>query len=190
MRKSKFATLAAALLPGLVLTLAACSSSSKSLPGAVAIESFTVTARVESVDEAKRQVILATADGRRAAYRVSKDVVNFNQIKPGDTVSATVTEELAVFVRKSDAPPSEEESAAVALAPIGAKPGGVVSDTIELKARITFVDQWNHKVRLQLPDDTIRNVSVAKSIDLSNVQVGDNVVVRLTEALALLVEKP
>jgi hypothetical protein len=65
--------------------------------------------------------------------------VNFAKIQVGDTVKATVTEEVAVYIG-SGAPPSAVAGSGVALAPVGAKPGGVLVDTMQVTAKVNTVD--------------------------------------------------
>ncbi len=59
----------------------------------------------------------------------------------------------------------------VALAPVGAKPGGVVVETSQVTVKVTAVDAKNHKVIFQLPDGTTKRVKVGKKVDLSIVRL-------------------
>ena len=154
------------------------------------VETAGMTATVTAIDKLNRRITLVAPDGRRATYKVSKDVINFDQIRVGDRVKATVTEELAVFLRKAGTPPGAGEDAEIALAPKGAKPGGVVAETAEVTARIVAVDAMSRRVTLQFVDGSTKTVRVNPNIDLVNVAPGDAVTVRITEALAVLVEKP
>jgi hypothetical protein len=158
--------------------------------GAAIIDTFTMTAKVTAIDATKRKLTLTTPDGKRATYKAGPDVINFNQIKIGDQVKAMVTEELAVFLRKDGTPPSVGEAGAVALAPKGAKPGVLMADTVELTAQITAIDAKSRKATLQFVDGSTKQLKVGKDADLTRVKPGDAVTVRVTEALALLVEKP
>jgi hypothetical protein len=157
---------------------------------AIVVDTITATATVTAVDPAKRTVTLRNPDGTTSMYKVGKDVINFDQIKVGDQVKATLVESLAVAIRKPGEPPSAAESRTVALAPKGAKPGGIVVDTAELTATIRAIDPTKRTVTLMGPAGNERTLKVGPDIDLTKLQVGDNVVVRYTEALALLVEKP
>ena len=49
-------------------------------------------------------------------------------------------EEVALFVRKADAPPSATEGQAMELAPKGSMPGGLVVDTLEIKATVEDIN--------------------------------------------------
>jgi len=116
-------------------------------------------------------------------------VVNFNQIKVRDMVRVTITQKLAVNLRKEAQPESAGVAATVVLAPKGAAPGGVVAATSEVTATVTSVDAQSRKVTLQFVDGTSETVQVGKSIDFSKVNPGDSVTARLTESIAIAVER-
>jgi carbon starvation protein CstA len=191
-------TLAAALLP-VLFTLASCASKPpppseettviESRDGAAIVETFQGTATVAAINFDTRKVTLLFSDARQATYKADKQVVNFDQIKVGDQVKATVIEELAVFLRKGEPRPSTGVGAAVALTPLGARPGIVVADSTEVTATVTAVDTKARTVRLQFLDGTRKTVKVGKSVDLTKVRPGDGVTAQLTEAVAIVVEK-
>jgi hypothetical protein len=156
--------------------------------GAIIVDSFTVTATVTGIDAPKRDVTLVTQNGRKTTYKAGPEVVNFAQIRVGDQVKAVLTEEVAVFIG-SGAPPSAIAGVGVALAPVGAKPGGVMVDTKQMTAKVTAVDAKKHKVTFELPDGTSKTVKAGKKVDLSNVKIGDNVTIQVGEGLAITVEK-
>jgi hypothetical protein len=180
-----------------LLGLASCSSTRSDDPsaahetpaGAIAVDTFTVRATVAGIDAATHKLTLVTPDGKKAVYKAGPDVINFNQIQVGDQVKATVTEEFAVFIRKPGTPVNASAAAAVALAPKGAMPGGIMTDTYEATAKITAVDAKDRKVTLQFLGGS-KTLTVGKKVDLGELKVGDEVTVQVAEALALIVEKP
>mgnify|MGYP002683121108 CR=1 FL=1 len=106
------------------------------------------------------------------------------------SVDGTVTEALAVFLRPQGTPPSVGEGTAVALAPKGAMPGGMVATTSEVTARVVSVDAASRHVTLQLPDGRKRTVSVNPRINPTKVAPGNAVTVQVADALAISVERP
>ena len=190
-----------ALAPIATLGLSSCSSTSegegatlvaaeKGVPGGVMVETYQTTATVTGIDAATRKVTLVGQDGKKTEFKAGPEVVNFNQIQVGDQVKATVTEQLVVFMA-TDAPPQDQGAAAmVALAPVGAKPGGLVADTIQIKAKVVEINTKKHKATLEFPDGSKKTVAVRKDVDLAQRKVGEEVVIRCTEALAISVEKP
>jgi hypothetical protein len=191
----------AALLPALALVLssyggpatayaASTGDQTRTMGAVIATETTTTTATVQAIDPANRTVTLRSPDGTTSMYKVGKEAINFDEIKVGDQVKATLVESLAVAIRKTGEPPSAGESQTVALAPKGARPGGIIVDTAQLTARVTAVDMAKRTVTLVGPAGNRQTLKVGPNIDLTKVQPGDNVVVRYTEALALMVEKP
>ncbi len=156
--------------------------------GAIIVDTFTATAKVTAIDAAKRKVTLVTPSGSKSTYVCGPEVVNFGQIQVGDLVKATVTEEVAIFIG-SGAPPSAMVGSSVALAPVGAKPGAMMVNTAQVTAKVTAVDANKRRVTFELPDGASKTVKVGKKVDLSAVQIGDNVTVQMSEGLALTVEK-
>jgi Cu/Ag efflux protein CusF len=76
------------------------------------------------------------------------------------------------------------------LAPIGAKPGGVTANTEEITAKVKAINLKHRKATLQFPDGTSHTFTVRPDVDMTKHAVGDEVVIRATEAVAISVEKP
>ncbi len=191
----------AALLPAVMLALTSCSSTHKTeksttavyqqgVPGGIIVETYKKTATVTAIDAASRKVTLVTPDGRKETFKAGPEVINFDQIRIGDQVKATVTEQLAVYMAKDNPPASEGAAALVALAPKGAKPGGLMANTVQVIAKVTAIDLKHHKATLSFADGTTKTVAVRKDVDLTQRQIGEEVVIRCTEAMAIAVEKP
>jgi hypothetical protein len=160
-------------------------------PGAIVAESVTLEATVVSVDAAKRTVTIKSADGVTKTFKVGKEVKNFDQIKAGDKVKTTFFESIAVFVRKSNEKASASEATTVGVAPLGAKPGVFAVDTFEITAKVQEIDVKKRIVTLKGPEGNVRAFKVDKSVEnLDKVKAGDELVVRVTDAVAIAVEKP
>jgi hypothetical protein len=160
-------------------------------PGAVVVETMTTTATVDAIDAAKRAVTLKFTDGKTQTYKMGPEVRNFDQIKVGDQVKATYAESIAVFVRKSNEKPSADEVQTVRVAPKGAKPGILMTDTFEVTAKVEAIDYKKRTVTLKGPEGNTRTVPVDKRVkNFKSVKVGDEVVMRMTDAMAIYVEKP
>jgi len=177
---------------GTAATASREASTQRGVPGGTVIDTYQITAKVAEVDHAKRTYTLETADGRRTPYKAGPEVINFDQVRVGDRVKATVTDALVVRVRdKGEAATSADgETGVIAVTPRGAKPGVLMADTIEVTTRVKSVDLANHKATLEYPDGGIRTVSVRPDVKLSSADVGREVVIRSTEAVAIKVEKP
>ena len=159
-------------------------------PGAVVVEVVKATAKVTAVDAAKRTVTLEM-DGKSKTITCGPEVKNFDQIKVGDQLKVTFVEALAVYLQKAGAPAGGEEVKTVTLAPKGSKPGVLVTDTIVLKAKIDAVDAKKGTVTITTPAGETKTMKVDKKVKgLKALKKGDDIVVRYTEALAIVVEAP
>lgn len=159
-------------------------------PAAIAVMTSTATARVQSVDPSGRKLILRMPDGTTKSLKVDREVRNFDRIKAGDQVKATYMEELAVYLGRSGAPAEAREMRTVNLAPKGAKPGVIVAETVEIRAKVAAMDREKRMVTLIDPAGQTKSVKVSKNVNLHNVKLGDDVVALHTEAMAVSVEKP
>jgi ABC-type Fe3+-hydroxamate transport system substrate-binding protein len=192
------------LAPAAMLALVSCSSNSSTpagltsssavyqpgVPGGVMVDTFKITATVTGIDATNRKVTLVTQEGKKTTVKCGPEVINFDQIRVGDQLKVAVTEELAVSMAPEGAPPSDGGVTAVVLAPKGAKPGGIVANTVQVTATVKAIDLKHHKATLEFPDGTTKTVAVRKDVDLTQRQVGEKVSIRTTETLAILVEKP
>jgi len=159
-------------------------------PGGVVVEAVSVTATVDAIDKEKRMVTLKFADGRTRSLKLGPEARNFDQIAVGDQVKATYAESVAIGVRKSDEKPAASQTRTVKVAPKEAKPGVIVADTTEITAKVEAIDYAKWTVDLKGPEGNVRTFAVDKSVKkFKNVKKGDEVVVRVTEALAIVVEK-
>jgi Cu/Ag efflux protein CusF len=183
------------LVMGAVLGLTSCKKSGSgqggsAAPAAITAVEVTATATVEAVDPANRTVTLRLADGTTHTYNLAKDVTNLNQINAGDRVKATVIESMAVYVRKAGTPPEAAERSTVTLAPKGQKPGMIAADTLEVTDKIAAIDIANRTITLQGTGGKPQTLTVGPNVNLANLKKGDDVVVRYTQGLAVLVETP
>ena len=188
------------LLPAVVAVVAvvACSKShnetgtasrSASEPVALAIDTVTATDTVRAVDYKTRTVTLESPNGATETYHALPNMVNFDQIHIGDKVRATVTDALAVSVRKAGTPPNVGDTVAVALAPKGAKPGMFVANTQEATSKVVDVNRATRTITLAELAGGPKTVKLGPDVNVSDLKKGDDVVVRYTDALALYVEK-
>lgn len=160
------------------------------VPGGIFIETYEGNGTITAIDQEKRTFTMVRPDGTEGTFKARPEMINFPQLRVGDKVKATLTDEMVVFVRKKDAAAVDGAASAVVLAPKGAKPGGIVADTVQVTAIVQAVDLEHHKATLKFPDGSTKTISVRPDVELSPASVGTEVVIRKTQALALSVEKP
>ena len=158
------------------------------VPGGVIVETIKINATVVAVDTTNRAVTVAVPDGRQKVIGCGPEVVNFGQIRVGDQVNAMITSELVLALTTTDMP--TVEAGLAALAPRGAKPGGVMTQTQEYTATIAYVNRSRREVTLLLPDDSKRTFTVRPDVDLTERKPGQQVAIRVSVAVAIEVSKP
>ena len=193
-----------AMLLTALITLSACTTASppppaagagtvayaEGVPGGVMVNTVDMSARVTAIDTANRKVTLLGPDGDKVTVKVGPEAVNFDQIRVGDLVNATVTEALVVYLDEEGASPPDGSAAMVALAPKGAQPAGLVAETTQVTATVKTIDPTNRTATLQFEDGSSQTFPVRNDIDLSRRKVGEKVVFQVTEMIAISVEKP
>jgi hypothetical protein len=160
------------------------------LKKATVVETLRATATVTAIDPDTRKITLTMKDGQQTKFKAGPDVRNFDQIHVGDQVVVTAAQAVALSLRPPGTPPNAEETAAVAVAPEGAKPGVLMAETSEVTAKITALDPQRHTATLKFEDGTTQKVKCGKDVNFSNVKVGDDVTGRVTDALLIKVERP
>ncbi len=160
------------------------------VPGGVIVQTHELTATVIAVQKASRKVTLLGTGGIKETIQVGPDVVNFDQIRVGDRLKVEVTQELIVGLAAPGESSEELSAAVVALAPEGAKPGGIMAETTQLTATIKEIDREKRTATLQFDDGSSRVFPVRKDVDLGKRKVGEKVVFSATGMVALSVQKP
>lgn len=158
--------------------------------GAAAIAGATAVATVEAIDAEKRLVTLKGPQGNSRTIHLGKECINFNQIKVGDQVRATIAEEVAVALSKEGAAPSADAEAVVGRAAPGEKPGVVIAESAQLTGKIDSVDAAKGVIALTESDGTTRKIKAGPKIDLSALKAGDDVTLQVTKGLSIVVQAP
>jgi hypothetical protein len=74
-------------------------------PGGVVVETSTVSAKVQAIDYANRELALVGPKGNAMALHVADEVQGFSDVKVGDTVSVAYTRGLALEMLPEPAGP-------------------------------------------------------------------------------------
>jgi hypothetical protein len=171
---------------------AAAGKSTKKLagePGAIEVNAVSATASVSAIDGAKRNVTL-DMNGKFKTITCGPEVRNFDQIQLGDKVKTTFVEALAVSIQHAGTPAGSDFTN-VTLAPKGAKPGMLVTKLFFLNGNVDNIDTKKRTVTVTTPNGKTKKMKVANTVTVYNdLKKGDDVDVRFTEAMAIVVETP
>lgn len=184
--KTTSLTLVATLLTAFGPVVATQAQSDVVDQGIDAVEVVKATATVEKIDLEKRRVTLLLDDGKRKTYKVDSRVQNLAQVKVGDHLEMSFTEEIAIVVGKSNESPGAGSAEQVSVVPNGAKPGVVMVETSALSAQILAVDAPNHRVTLIDPDGKKKTIKVSKKVtNLDDLKVGETVDMVMTDSTVI-----
>jgi hypothetical protein len=208
MKRQSLNSTAVALMSASVLVLSSCTTEQQGrqtaaypqyqasattqpgVAGGVYEDAITAQAIITAIDVPSRRVTLTGPEGRQLTFTAGPEIKNLPQMRVGDKVTATFAQRLVVTVRSDDAAPRLANFATQATALKGEKPGMLVAEETESVARVTAIDSTNRTANLQFSDGVVNNVPVRPDVELSRYKVGDNVVIRLTTALTVLVARP
>jgi hypothetical protein len=198
MKKSNLLQLAAlALLPGAALIVASCSTPSagketaaviQTRDGVMVIDSYQLTATVSAIDAGSRRIALTTPDGQKRVFKAAP-VVNLNQLRIGEKITATATEEIALFLSKPGTPDSTGNAATVSVAARDHESEVLTAQTWETTAKILALDPKTRRIALLFVNGSRSVVIAGPKVDLANLKVGDAVAAQMAEALVITVQK-
>lgn len=137
------------------------------------VESVKERATVQAVDAGARTLTLELSDKSVATYKVGEPVKNFGSIQAGDKVTATVTEELAIYLLDN-----------------GRLPDGATAEALGVNARVLLVDPSYRLLTLQYPSGRSETIKPGLDAKMLEMAPGDSVVVRPLEVTKIQVEKP
>jgi hypothetical protein len=144
---------------------------------------------VEKINYQTREISVIDATGRRFSVVADDAVTNIEQIQPRDRIVTEYMESVAIFVTPEGAP-ELPNTAMGAVNPEGTEPGVAGLESNMLKASIKSIDRSSRRVVLQDENGNTSSFKVAAETPLEQVDVGDEVRVRLTRAVAITVEHP
>jgi hypothetical protein len=152
----------------------------------------TVTAKVEAVDQAKREVTLKGPLGNVVTFMVDERVKRLNEVKVGDEVTADYYVSLAADLR---APTEDEKKTPLTIlegaarAPKGTSPAARGLRAFKVVATVIGLDLPTQSVTLEGPLGNSGSIRAEKTENLKQLRLGDTVVVTYTEALAISLQK-
>jgi len=160
-------------------------------PQEIISEAVNVDATVQDVNTRKRQVSLKDPDGHTIRLKFSEAAPHIAQLHKGDQVSVSYYRSVAVMLAKPGEEPTGLEQEEYVIAPENGQPGGTVVNSIKTSATVEKVDAKKRQVTLKEPDGRTVKLKVDKRVqNLDQIQPGDQIVVRYTEAAEITPLKP
>jgi hypothetical protein len=152
----------------------------------------TVSASVEAIDQATREVTLKGPLGNTVTFIVDPRVERLKEVKVGDFVRADYYISIAAELRAPT--PEEEKDPIVVLEAGGKSPAGTTPAAGGLRrfkvvTTVEGVDLSTETITIKGPRGKFATIHVPQSPNLSKVKLGEKIIVTYTEALAISLEK-
>lgn len=145
---------------------------------------------VEAVDKQTRELKLLDAQGNRFTVTADDAVRNFDQIQPRDRIIVEYLESVAIVIAPAGSEPPIGDAELLTVAPAGDKPGMSDVETRMVMATVHGINAADRLVTLETEDGNLRTIKVSADAPLDSVDIGDQVRVRITTAIAVAVVKP
>ena len=145
---------------------------------------------VQAIDAAARTLTLKRPDGDIALFKAGNDIKRFNQIKVGDEIMTTLTDNATLFLVKGQIAPEAAAAQGIVRTPEGQNVGGILINAVNINAKVLDVDREHRRVLVQYSPTRTRSLLVRPDVDLAQVAVGDTILVRGTQSLSIMVANP
>jgi hypothetical protein len=188
MRHVKYISFTALLVVG-ALAGAADQHAADEKPSFFARQMVSVTAKVEAINHETREVTLLRADGESITFTASEEARNLNMVRVGDIVNADYEETLSIKVVANDGTePEKLELAGMTRTEEGQMPGMAVFDAQQVIATVEEINLEANTFKLKGPDGTVNEYVARNPDNLRKAEVGDLVIITVSEAVAISVE--
>jgi len=153
-------------------------------------ESF--AAEVTAINHETREVTLTGTNGVSTSFTASDHVRNLAQIEAGDLVIAEMYEEISISVHANPdgLEPGAGQFAAAERAEKGTMPGAAAMDTVVVTAVVEEINLEANTFKLRGPEGNIKEFAARNPENLRKAAVGDLVVITVTQAMGIMVERP
>ena len=144
---------------------------------------------VMAVNQKSRHVIVKGENGHLHQFVVPASVPNLDKVVKGDSVNLAYVESIAIYVHEAGAAPGAATANAVTIAPKGMPAVSEIA-VKEVQVNVTAIDQAKRELTVTGPMGNSYTFEVDPSVkEFAKVKVGDTLIVRATEAVAVSVAK-
>ena len=159
-------------------------------PSFSASQSTMVSAVVEAIDHETRVVTVRKADGEEITFTASTEARNLDQVSVGDILIAEYVETISVKVMENEGfEPEAIEASAMARTEKGEMPGVAAMAANVVISTVEEINLEANTFKLKGPDGVVTEYVARNPENLKRSAVGDLVVITVTEAIAITVEK-
>jgi hypothetical protein len=155
------------------------------------LSEITTVMIVKQIDLPLRLFTLDYGDGNEIVVEAAPDLEGIESIKVGDKVSVTYLHSQAVYVTSPDEDrPPVASSRSVEVDSKDGKPRKFTVDITEKTSIVMAIDVENRTATLKDHEGNVKTIQVHPEVtNLENVNIGDQVVYQVTEAVAVDITK-
>jgi hypothetical protein len=144
---------------------------------------------VTAVDQQNRALVVMGPKGNLHQFDVPASIPNLDKVKVGDTLTISYVEAIGIYLRESTDLPTAGTVNAVTVKPTG-RPAVADVTVHEVQVKVLSVNQQTRYMTVQGPQFNLHTMHVDPSVAaFAKVKVGDQIVLRSTEALAVSITK-
>ena len=189
--KSNKGVFAAVALAAVLAWPAAAQEKGQAKKQVSARESESITATVEAIDSAKRELTLKGPKGNYVVMECPDSVKRFNEIKVGDKITVKYMEALVLEVHKADSAAKLGTTGTMGVERMKSeKPAATVSRQITATVAVVSVDMAAPSITVKTAEGNTLSFRVKDKKKLEGVHPGDKLVVTYSEAVAMSVSTP
>jgi Cu/Ag efflux protein CusF len=173
----------------LLLLAMVCVGSALSAQSVTKSGNVSKSATITAINHTTRVVTLKDAQGNLEDVMCGPEIVRFNELKVGDTVTFSYHAAVVSQIVK----PGEKATTAAGASIVrgqGAKPSGAVTNQMKTTVTIDAIDAATPSVTVRTADGHKMTAQVEDKKNLEGLKVGDKVEITFTEALMVTVESP
>ena len=169
------------------------SASATTRPGNVvavgAASVITAHGQIVSVDQDKELVTLRADDGKQVTLH-AYNPYNLAAAKPGERFVAKFYEIATIQkLAPGQSPPTPSLTEGIVSATPGQTPGAALGSQLQFAVTIDAIDKNDKAISIKGPDGVVEVVDVSNPEALDQVQVGEHIVVTLTDAVVVALNK-
>jgi hypothetical protein len=159
-------------------------------PSFSASQSMVVSAAVAAIDHESRAVTLRTADGEEISFTASEEARNLDQVSVGDLLVVEYVETVSIDVIANDGmEPVAVEAAEAVRTEECEMPGFAAMDTTVITATVEEINIEMNTFKLKGPEGVVKEFVAQNPDNLKRTKVGDLVVMSMSTAIGIIVEK-
>ena len=160
------------------------------VPGGTRIDKISVKATVLAINSNQREATLLGVDGRETVLNAGPEIANFDQIRVGDQVSVVLVSEIFTFLNKAGDKNDAGDEEYLKRAEKGSKPSAMFAGSTTVRATIEDIRRDTREVTIMFLGGKTHKVRAREDVNLEDVTVGDEVVIRTTGSISISVVEP